>query len=184
MHVYINYKATLHHNVANSYIKSQQCQSETEAQKKASKAEQAIPLHLSMSSPRKKPPSIKLFVYFALMFHSCPKIQSSHQTTPFHKHSALSRSSRQLLKGSSQLLHFTLRGLHQSCKNHLRDQRCCMTHFESLTNALWSRAKRIWCRRLPPSVNHVSRTAMSYLLSWTFDPSPYIQHIYTHIHKS
>ena len=74
--------------------------------KKASKIDKPILLDLSKSSHSlcRIPPSIKLFVYFGV---------SKFQTPPFHNSLPLLNLLDQPLKGSDQLLRFTLRSLHR-----------------------------------------------------------------------
>lgn len=116
--------------------------------KNASKTEKAVALHLSKSSRSNRNPSNSMFQ----SLHQ-NKDLSPNNTRP--QHSAPPKSSRQLLKGSCQLLRFTLRSLHWSSEADFRDQRWCMAHWiscrcpliprETLMVSLPSPAKRQPC---------------------------------------
>lgn len=112
------------------------------------------------------------------MFQSSPQNKELPTNNTLPQHSAPPKSSRQLLKGSGQLLRFTPRGSHQSSEIHFRDQRWCTTHRISYKCPLIPRETLTVSLPSPQlsttSVWHPRRVSCPDLCPVT--------HIYTHTH--
>lgn len=128
------------------------------------------------TSPHTIPPSIKLFVYFAVMLFDVSKLPSKQRafTKQYPSTILCPQIFSPTIKGSGQLLCFTLRSLHQKFTSEIRgghwnSYKCPLIPNETYKVSLPS----------PPSVNNVSRRAVSCLLSW---PLPHCTYTHTHIY--